>query len=440
MSNQAAELVIEAGILIPGNQAEIQHDAALAITAGRILAIADRQTINTQFTPRRRVSLPDHILLPGLVNAHCHLAMSLLRGFAEDLPLQAWLAQRIWPVEARFVDPAFVRDGTRLSMLELLRAGVTCFSDMYFFPETAAREAKNSGMRAQIAFPVIDIANSWSSSAEDGIHKGLSLADEYRHIPGVQIAFGPHSVNTVATAALDKVAMFAEELDLNIQIHLHENAADVADNVSTLGTTGIQYLQARGLLGPGLQAVHVTQISPAEIELLQANNVQVIHCPTSNARLACGSAPVNTLHEAGINVCLGTDGAASSQRQSVLAEARMASLLARLHDQDAAALPAARALDMATINGARALGLADQIGSLEPGKSADLIAVDTRAPELHPLYDPIAQLIHGPADAHVSHVWVAGECLLDNGRATRLDEVEILERARGWQQQIADQT
>lgn len=437
MTKKAAELLLEAGVVVPGNGAPVLRNQALAIAEGRILAIGDAGTLEREYEPQQHLRLPHHLLLPGLINAHGHLAMSLLRGYAEDLPLKAWLEQRIWPAEAKFVDSTFVRDGTRLAMLEMLRAGITCFSDMYFFPDIVAREARAGGMRAQIAFPVIDFANAWSGNADEAIHKGLTLADEYRHDDRLRIAFGPHSVTTVAAAALDKVAMFAEELDLCVQIHLHENAAEVAENVAALGASGIQHLNARGLLGPGLQAVHVTQISVEDMELLSANNVHVVHCPTSNARLACGSAPVPALRQAGINVCLGTDGAASSNRQSVLAEARLAVMLARLSSQDAATMPAAQALDMATINGARALGMDTETGSLEVGKAADIIAIDGRAPELQPLYDPLAQLIHGAADTRVSHVWVAGQCLLDDGRATRFDEAEILARTDYWREQIA---
>jgi len=437
MPKKAIDLKIDGAWLVPGNGLPPLADAAVAIHEGRILAAASREQIDAEFAAVEQVSLPDHLLAPGLINSHGHLAMNLLRGAAEDLPLQAWLRDHVWPLEGRFVDSSFVRDGVRLAMLEMLRAGVTCFSDMYFFPEVAAREARAAGLRAQIAFPVIDMPNIWSDNAEDGIHKGLALVDEYRHDPHVHIAFGPHSVGTVNTDALSRVLMYSEELDLNIQIHLHENAAEVADNVSQFGVSGIQHLHNLGLLGPSLQAVHVTQISADEIALLQEGNVHVIHCPTSNAKLACGVCPTAELTAAGVNVCLGTDGAASNNRLSVLAEARLASLMAKLKGLDAALLPADQAFDMATLNGARALGLDQDLGSLEVGKWADVIAIDTRAPELQPLYDPLAQLIHSSADTRVSHVWVAGQCLLEEGHATRVDERALMADARAWQQRIA---
>jgi 5-methylthioadenosine/S-adenosylhomocysteine deaminase len=436
MSKQAADLLIEAPWLVPGNGLPVVADAAVVVRDGRFAAAGDRSRLNAAFEAAERCSLPDHVLLPGLVNGHGHLAMTLFRGFAEDVPLQTWLSDRVWPLEATHVDEEFIRDGVRLAMLEMLRAGTTCFSDMYFFPEITAREAKAMGMRSQVAFPVIDIPNVWSRSAEEGIHKGLALSDEYRDDPFVRVAFGPHAVYTVDHETLARVLMFSEELDLNIQIHLHENRQELDDTLARLGVSGIRHLSDQGLLGPRLQAVHMTQISDEELALLAHANVNVVHCPISNAKLGCGVCPIERLQNAGVNVGLGTDGAASNNRLSVLAEARMASLLTKLQDHDASALPAAVALDMATINGARALGMGDDTGSIEAGKWADLVAVDTRAPELQPLYDPVAQLIHSDADSNVSHVWVAGRCLLANREPTLFDGEEVVRRARRWQTRI----
>lgn len=436
MSKQAVDLLIEAPWLVPGNGLPVVADAAVAVRAGRFVAAGRRSDLNASFEPAECHSLADHVLLPGLVNSHGHLAMALFRGFAEDVPLQTWLSDRVWPLEATHVDEEFIRDGVRLAMLEMLRAGTTCFSDMYFFPEITAREAKAMGMRTQVAFPVINIPNVWSRSAAEGIHKGLALSDEYRQDPFVRVAFGPHAVYTVDHETLAKVLMFSEELDLNIQIHLHENRRELDDTIAKLGVSGIRHLSDQGLLGPRLQAVHMTQISDEELSLLAEANVNVVHCPISNAKLGCGVCPTERLQQAGVNVCLGTDGAASNNRLSVLAEARMASLLTKLQDHDASALPATLALDMSTINGARALGMADDIGSIEPGKWADLVAVDTRAPELQPLYDPVAQLIHSAADSNVSHVWVAGRCLLADREPTLLDAEDVVSRASRWRTRI----
>lgn len=414
-------------------------DGAVAIANGVIVEVGDARAVLDRHPEAEQLHLDDHVLMPGLVNAHGHAAMVLLRGSSEDSPLQAWLTEQIWPLEAKWVDEAFCRDGIRIAMAEMIRAGITCFADMYYFPEIGAEEARRAGLRAQLAFPVIEFPNAWSRDSEEGFHKGLGLYDQYRNDPLIDIAFGPHAVYSVTDPDLEKILMYSEELDANIHIHLHENAAELAENESRYGTSGIRHLYERGLLGPRLQAVHVTQITPEEIELFAETNVQVVHCPTSNAKLASGTCPVADLRAAGINVCLGTDGAASNNVLDLLGEARLASLLAKLEQANAAALPAHDALSMATLGGALALGRAAQTGSLEPGKAADLIALDMRAIRHQPLYDPVAQVLHTSSGNSVRYVWVNGECLLDNGVLTRMDEQEILHTARSWQQRISRQ-
>lgn len=438
-SADSADLVLRAPWVLPfsraGDAGEIA-DGAVAVRDGSILEIGAGQEICDRFPHAEQILLASHVLMPGLINGHGHAAMTLLRGTSEDAPLQDWLARQIWPLEEKWVDEKFCRDGMRIALAEMIRAGITCFADMYFFPEVGAEEARRAGLRAQIAFPVIEFANAWCRDSEEGFHKGLALYDQYRNDPLVDIAFGPHAVYSVTDADLEKILMYSEELDANIHIHLHENEAELAQNESRFGKSGIVHLHERGLLGPRLQAVHVTQITEQEVALFAESNVQVVHCPTSNAKLASGICPVSRLQAAGVNVCLGTDGAASNNVLDLLGEARLASLLAKLKLGDAAALPAAAALGMATLGGATALGRGVQTGSLEPGKAADLIAVDMSAIRHQPLYDPVAQVLHTTSGNSVSHLWVAGQCLLKDGRLTRMDEAEILHKARSWQQRI----
>jgi 5-methylthioadenosine/S-adenosylhomocysteine deaminase len=441
-STQAADLIISAPWLLPfsGGLEALDSGAiangAIAINGGTIVEVGAAAGLTGRYPEATHLELSSHILMPGLVNAHGHAAMTLLRGSSEDAPLQAWLTEQIWPLEAKWVDETFCRDGIRLAMAEMIRSGVTCFADMYYFPEIGADEVRRAGVRAQIAFPVIEFANAWSRDSEEGFHKGLALYDQYRNDPFIDIAFGPHAVYSVTDPDLEKILMYSEELDANIHIHLHENAPELEENRKRYGTSGIRHLYERGLLGPRLQAVHVTQIDAEEIALFAETNTQVVHCPTSNAKLASGICPVTALRNAGINVSLGTDGAASNNVLDLLGEARLASLLAKLEQSDAAALPATAALAMATLGGATALGRADQTGSLTVGKAADIIAVDMSAIRHQPLYDPVAQVLHTSSGNSVSHVWVNGECLLDNGRLTRMDEQEIAHTAHSWQQRI----
>lgn len=437
MSTTPCDLIIDAAWILPVAPVNsVFRSASIAIAAGRILRLGDREHIHADYAAEQILELPQHALLPGLVNAHGHAAMSLFRGFAEDAPLESWLTERIWPTEARLVDPQFVRDGVRLSLVEMIRTGTTCFADMYFFPEVTAEEASNAGMRGQIAFPVIEFPNAWSANAAEGFHKGLALHDAYRQDERIAIAFGPHASYSVSEQDLQKILMYSEELDANIQIHLHETAQEVADARERVGTTWVRYLHEQQLLGPHLQAVHVTHLDREEIALLAENNVQVVHCPYSNLKLASGICPTTELLDSGINVGLGTDGAASNNGLDVLLEARLASLLAKHQNGDAAALPAHQALEMATLGGARVLGLEAEIGSLEPGKSADMVALDLSAARFQPLYDPIAQLIHTTAGNSVTHVWVAGACLLDDGQLNSLDEDGVVQAAGKWRERI----
>jgi 5-methylthioadenosine/S-adenosylhomocysteine deaminase len=433
MPKTPTELVIDARWVIPiAPQNDVLEDASVAISGGRIQAVGPRAEIHARFEPAEVVRLPDHALLPGLINAHGHAAMALLRGVAEDAPVAEWLSDHVWPLESRLVDEAFVRDGTRLAVAEMIRSGTTCFSDMYFFPEVTAEVARSAGMRCQVAFPIIAFPNAWSRSIDDALHKGMALHDNYRNHPLVRVAFGPHAAYSVSRPDLERVLMYSEELDAGVHIHLHESAPEVAEARAMHGTSWIEMLADIGLLGPRLQAVHVTQATDAEIALLAQARVQVVHCPHSNLKLASGLSPISRVQQTCINVGLGTDGAAANNALDLLAEARMASLLAKIATTDARAVPAGRALEMATLGGARALGIDDQVGSLEPGKLADLTAVNLRAARFQPVHEPISTLVHTDAGSAVSHVWVAGQALLADGALTTLDEAAVIASAHSW--------
>ena len=409
------------------------EDAAIAVTGDRIAAVGPRAEIDAGFSAATTVDLPRHAVTPGLVNAHTHAAMTLLRGAAEDLPLQAWLSDVIWPLEAANLSREYVRDGTDLAIAEMISRGITTFADMYYFPDEVARCAVRAGMRVEVAFPVIDFPNLWSRDADEALDRGMALNDEYRGHPLVNIAFGPHAAYTVSRAALEKTVMYADELDLPVQIHLHENAAEVAEARGRVGSTWILYLHELGLLSPSLQAVHMTQLNDHEIDLVAEHNVNVIHCPHSNLKLASGICPVQRLRDAGLCVALGTDGAASNNTLDLLAEARLAALLIKQTGGDPRLGDASGMVRMATLDGARALGLHDATGSLSPGKLADMVAFELDTPRFAPMRDPLATLVHGAPAGAVTHVWVGGRCLYDNRSFTTLDPVDIDARAGRWQ-------
>jgi len=415
--------------VIPRHQVLQGH--SLAVSEGRITAVLEREAA-LAIPAAEHCRLPGHALLPGLVNAHGHSAMSLFRGLADDYPLMEWLHEHIWPAEATFVSESFVRDGTDLALVDLILGGSTTFSDQYFFPEVTAECAATAGIRAQLVFPIINIETAWARNSEECLRQGLALRDSLRDHPLVEIGFGVHSTYSVDTATLKHVATLAHELDAIVQIHLHETRGEVEDSIARCGDRPIDVLSQVGMLGPKTQCVHMTSLSRGDFALLKDSNSHVIHCPRSNMKIASGICPTQRLLGHGINVALGTDGAASNNRLNMLAEMQAAALLAKLESLEATALPAMAALELATINGARALGMEKTIGSLEVGKRADLIAVDLSQPHTQPINNVISQLVYATSGQEVTHSWVDGKALLRDREVIGLDVPNVIERASHW--------
>jgi len=433
----ALDLLLLPTWLVPVEPAGVVlQEHALGIRDGQIVFIGPRSAA-ARLQAREIRELPGQLLAPGLVNAHGHAAMTLFRGLADDLPLMTWLERHIWPAEARWVSEAFVRDGTDLAIAEQLQGGITCFSDMYFFPEVAAERVHASGMRAQISVPVLNFPIPGARDADEALHKGVELFNDLKHHARVSIAFGPHAPYTVSDENLEKIRVLADELDAAIQMHVHETAGEVHDALQKSGERPLARLARLGLLGPRFQAVHMTQVDDDDLALLVESNSNVVHCPLSNLKLASGFCPVEKLWQAGVNVAVGTDGAASNNSLDLLGDTRTAALLAKAVAGSATALDAHRALRMATLNGARALGMEANIGSLEIGKAADLTSFDLSGLAQQPVYDPVSQLIYASSRNCVRHVWVAGKHLLDEGRLTRLDENRLRDMAGAWGERIA---
>lgn len=413
----------------------ILENQSIIIDKGLIQAILPQS--QTEYAAQETIDLPRHAVMPGLINTHTHAAMSLFRGLADDLPLQVWLNEHIWPAEGRWVNDQFTQDGALLAMAEMIRSGTTCFADMYFFPNVVARVAKDVHLRAQIAFPIIDFPSSWAQDASDYLHKGLQLHDDFRNHPLIQVAFGPHAPYTVSDEPLKKVFTYAEETNACVQMHVHETAFEVEDAQARTGKRPLQRLHELGLLSPQFQAVHMTQLSGDEIALLAETGTHVIHCPESNLKLASGFCPVARLLEAGVNVALGTDGAASNNDLDMFGEMRTAALLAKGVSGNPAALPATAALRMATINGAKALGIDHITGSLEVGKSADLIAVKLDDVTCQPFYHLESQLVYSTPSSQVSDSWVAGKRLMKERQLLTIDLPAVLARTAEWKARIA---
>lgn len=438
MAAISVDLLISARWIIPIiPQGKIFENCTVIVNKGNILALLPTIEANRNYIGREHIELNQHALLPGLINAHGHSAMTLLRGFADDLPLQTWLEKHIWPAETQWVNSDFVRDGTELAIAEMIRSGTSCFSDMYFFPDTVAETANQVGIRSQIAFPVFDFPSAWGRGPDDYIHKGLQLHDDHKDRDLTRIAFGPHAPYTISNKPMEKIATYAEELDACIQIHLHETAREVSDSLKAHGSRPIQRLIDIGLLSPLTQCVHMTQVNEQDITTLVEHNAHVIHCPKSNLKLASGFCPVDKLLLENINVALGTDSAASNNSLDMFSEMSTAALVAKAVSGNAGAVNAHTALEMATINGAKAMGWDDKIGSIETGKSADLVAVELGTIESEPLYNLASQLAYTNIGSRVSHLWVKGAALMIERQLQTLNEHEILAKAKQWQRKLA---
>ncbi len=428
-----ADSIITARWIVPIEPAGlVLEDHAVVVRDGRILAVLPRAAALEAYPSAPRIDRPSHVLLPGLINAHTHAAMTLFRGMADDLPLDTWLNQHIWPAEAHWVTPDFVRDGTELALLEMLQGGITTCGDMYYYPDAVARAVADSGMRATVGMIVLEFPTVWARSADEYLSKGLAVRDQYKGHPLVSTMFAPHAPYTVANRTFEQIRVLADELEAQVQMHVQETAEEILTSLREFQCRPLQRLDALGIVTPLLAAVHVTQLDASEIELLAARGASVVHCPESNLKLASGLCPVARLAAAGVNVALGTDGAASNNDLDMFGEMRTAALLAKGVAERADVLPAAAVLQMATLNGAQALGLGDRIGSLLPGKEADLICVDLSRPASQPVHSPISQLVYATSRDQVTDVWVAGRQLLKGGQPTIADNDGILARATAW--------
>ena len=431
------DLLIEARWIIPVEPANttLEHHA-IAVRDGRIIAILPTNEARARYAATKTVHLPDHILTPGLVNLHCHAAMAIMRGLADDLPLMRWLQEAIWPTESRHASHAFVRDGSLLAGAEMLRGGITTCNDMYFFPEATAEAFDRLGLRAVLGITVIEFPSQYASDADDYLRKGLATLDAWRDHPLIGFALAPHAPYTVSNKTFERIGALTDELELPIHIHIHETAGEIADSLRDFGQRPIARLDQLGLLGPNLIGVHATHLTPEDIERLALHECAIAHCPTSNMKLASGAAPTTTLLERGLAVGLGSDGAASNNRLDLFREMHQASLLAKHTTGDASALPAHQALRMATLEGARALGLDAETGSLTTGKAADICAIRMDNPDELPCFEPVSHVVYVLDRRAVSDVWVGGQQRVKEGKLLQITNTELLGIARLWQNKL----
>lgn len=431
--------LIHARWIIPVEPANtVYENYAIAIKDDKIAAILPSADADKKFTATEEHILGQHALIPGLINAHTHAAMTLFRGLSNDLPLMEWLNNHIWPAEQKWVNHEFVNDGTELAVAEMIRGGTTCFNDMYFFPDQTAEVCANVGMRVVVGLILIDFPTAWANDADEYLLKGELVHDTYRHNPLVNTAFAPHAPYTVSDEPLKRVNILAEELDIPIHMHIHETAFEVEQGMEQHGKRPLQRLEELGLMSSRMLAVHMTQLEQAEIKQLAKLGVSVAHCPESNLKLASGFCPVGDLIKAGVNVCIGTDGTASNNDLDMIGEMRTAALLAKGVANDSTCLDAHTTLKMATLNAAKALGLNEIIGSLKKGKQADIVAINLDQLETAPLYEPLPQIIYAGNREQVSDVWIAGKHVLRNRELTTMEYERLIEKAKEWQEKIKE--
>lgn len=434
---QNVDTVITSRWVIPVNEARsVLENHGIAIKDGEIVAIAPIDELNTGFVANNAIELGEQALIPGFVNSHGHAAMALFRGIADDLELMTWLNEHIWPAEGKWVSHAFVKDGTELAAAEMIRSGTTTFSDNYFFPDAAAESTLKAGMRAQLCFPVIDFPTAWAQTPDEHIEKGLAARKQFEGESKIKINFGPHAPYTCSDEPLLKIKALSEKLGIGLQMHVHESQIEVDGELEKRGNRPIRRLKELGLLGPNFQAVHMTALNEDDINDIVETSAHVMHCPESNLKLASGFCPVDELQKRGINVALGTDGAASNNDLDMIGEMRTAAMIAKAVSLNPTALPAYEALAMATINGAKALNWDKEIGSLEVGKRADITAIKLDDLESQPLFDPVSHIVYATSREQVTNVWVDGKQLLDNRTLTTLDKAAIIENAQQWRDKI----
>lgn len=439
---QSADLIIEARWLLPIiPRNNLSEHRAVVIQSGKIIDICTFEQATQQYEPKELIQLNEHVLMPGLVNLHAHAAMNLMRGLADDLSLMPWLEQNIWPVEQKLLSANFVHDGTLLACAEMLSGGVTTFNDMYFYPAAAAEASLKIGMRANLGLVVLEFATQYASDAESYIDKGTDARDQFKNESLISFSFAPHAPYTVSDATFMQINTLSAQLNMGLHIHLHETLGEIEQSEQKYGTRPLARLEKLGLVDAATTFAHCVHLNEMEMHLLSEHGCSIAHCPSSNLKLASGIAHIAQYVAHGINVGLGTDSAASNNRLDMFAEMRLAALLAKGSSHDATAISAHQALEMATINGAKALGLDDKVGSIEIGKLADLTAVKLSEINMLPCFDPVSHLVYVAGREQVSHVWVGGDLTYykpnnNDGVYSHVEPQELMDIVVRWQTKL----
>lgn len=432
-----ASIIISASWIFTSNsEGQLLSDYSIVIENDKIIDLVSQDKVFDEYEANDTYQLTDHILIPGLINTHTHAAMSLFKGFADDLPLQDWLNDYIWPAEKEFINSSFVKDGSILALSEMIKSGVTTFNDMYFFPDATAEAVKELGVRSNIGLVVLDFPTNYATDPEDYLLKGFEFRDKWRNEELITTSIAPHAPYSVSDEAFTLINTYSEELSINIHTHLHETQWEIEDSIEKYGITPVQRLNNLGIIGPSLMAVHCVHLNDQDIATLAKNKVSIVHNPSSNMKLGSGIADIAKMLKQNLNISLGTDSSASNNRLDIMEEMRLAALLIKGSTKSPESFSANEAIKMATINGAKALGLESIIGSIEKNKKADLVAIDLNSIENQPIYNPLTTLVYSSSRSDVSYVWIDGEIKLKDKKLVKIDEERIIQLAKKWQRKL----
>ena len=435
---QKADYIICGDYVLTMNEGlETIRHGAVAVQGHAIIDVGKSVDLLRAYPDAKVITGENKVLLPGLINTHSHAAMVFFRGLADDLPLKEWLEKHIWPAEAKWLSPEFVYDATELACLEMLKAGITTYNDMYFFGDSTARATRSLGMRAMLGAGIIDFPTMVASTPDEYLANAERFIGNWKGDDMIFPCLAPHGAHTCGPETLKRSKKLAERLDVKLHMHLSETRWEVEEIISRHGKRPVEYLDSIGFLDEGLIAAHCVHLDDAEIGLLSKRSVSVSHCIESNLKLASGIAPVPEMIRAGIIVSLGTDGAASNNDQNILSEMSTAAKLHKAMANDPTVLDSKTALLMATRWGAEALGLGNKIGSLEKGKAADIISIDLKKPHLSPIYDIYSHIVYSAMASDVDTVIVGGKQIIQNRSHVEVSEDAILKKSAEWQTRIA---
>ena len=422
MKNKVDTIINSRWILPIKPKNKVLENSSIVINNSVILDIDSTDIINNRYESKNLYNLNDHCVMPGFINNHTHLSMSLFKGIADDLNLDEWLRNEIWPLETKHVNEEFVELGSKLAIIELIKSGSTCFNDMYFFPEVTAYASLELGIRASLGLITIDFPSNYAQNSGEYLEKGLAIRDKLKNETLVSFTMAPHAPYTVGDDTLKKIFTLSNELDLPVHMHIHETENEIKESIKKYNQRPIERLMKLGLINPNFIGIHAVHLNSTDISILSKNKANLVSCPISNLKLGSGIPNATLQNLEKINLSFGTDGSASNNKLDILSEARLGSLLLKGISKDATKFNSNTVLECLTINAAKSLGMENIIGSVEKNKAADLIAINFKKITSQPIFKPVSHIVNATDRENISHSWVNGKCIMEDRNVLTIDE------------------